>query len=123
MANEVCKPNISAAGRKRRMNVGYAALVVGIGLLGTGIAMHWAWYLRTLVFLPSALSAIGFLQATRHTCVARASEGTFENDDFSTTPAPSDEVAASRKVASSIKRDALLVGLVCAALSVGSAFV
>jgi hypothetical protein len=123
MANEVCKPNISAAGRRRRMRVGYAATAVGVGLAVAGVALHWPAYARATLFLPAALAAVGFLQATRHTCVARANEGTFENDDFSTTKAPDDEVAASRKVAATIKRDALLIGLASAAIGVASAFV
>ncbi|HEY1956918.1 MAG TPA: hypothetical protein VGH28_14960 [Polyangiaceae bacterium] len=119
--NEVCKPNISAAGRRRRMRVGYGGVVASVALLVTGVALHWPWYVRAVVFFPAALSAIGFLQATRHTCIARAAEGTFEHDDFSTTKADDAEVAASRKVAASIKRDALLVGLVCAVIACATA--
>src|ERR1022692_2848511 len=113
MAGDVCKPNISATGRRRRIMVGRVALVLGVALLAAGVALHWSWYLRALVFLPAALSATGFLQATRHTCIARANEGTFEHDDFSTTKAAPDEVAASRAVATTIKRDAVLIGVAC----------
>ena len=123
MANEVCKPNISAAGRRRRMKFGWGGAVASVALLGAGVALHWPWYVRGVVFLPAALAATGFLQASRNTCVARAAEGMFENDDFSTTKAPEDEVAASRKVASTIKRDSLLIGLAAAALACASAFV
>jgi len=111
----VCKPNISAAGRKRRIMVGWVASALVIGLAALAIALHWHWYLRATLFFPAALAATGFLQATRNTCVARAAEGTFENDDFTTTKAPDDEVAASRAVAKTIKRDALLIGLASAA--------
>ena len=123
MANEVCKPNISAAGRRRRMRVGWASAAASVGLLGASVALHWPGYVRALVFLPAALSATCFLQAKRNTCVARAKEGTFEHDDFSTTKAPDDEVAASRKVAATIKRDAVLIGLVAGAIGYASAFV
>jgi hypothetical protein len=92
-------------------------------MFAAAVWFHWAFYVRAVVFLPAAMAAVGFLQATRHTCIARAAEGTFENDDFSTTKAADDEVAASRKVAASIKRDALLIGVACAALAAGSAFV
>jgi hypothetical protein len=122
MANEVCKPNISAAGRRRRITFGWISAALGIGLAVLAVALHWHWYLRATLFFPAALAATGFLQVKRNTCVARAMEGTFENDDFSTTKAPDDEVAASRKVARTIQRDALLIGLASAAIGAASAF-
>jgi len=115
MEGAVCKPNISAAGRKRRVMFGWIAAAAAVGLAGLAIALHWHWYLRATLFFPAAMAAVGFLQARRNTCVARAMEGTFENDDFTTTKAPDDEVAASRAVAKTIKRDALLIGLASAA--------
>ena len=118
----MCKPNISAAGRKRRVMVGWVASALGVGLFALAVALHWHWYLRATLFFPAALAATGFLQAARNTCVARAAEGTFENDDFTTTKAPDDEVAASRKVASTIKRDALIIGLASSAFGALSAF-
>jgi len=123
MSGEVCKPNISAAGRRRRTYVGYAGVAIGVALLAASIVLRWPFYLRATVFVPAALAARGFLQVSRNTCVARAAEGTFENDDFSTVKAPDDEVAASRKVAVGIKRDILLISLACAVLAAASAFV
>jgi hypothetical protein len=123
MTAQVCKPNISASGRRRRRLVGYVASAIGL-LLFAGLALtHTAWWWRTVVFLPTSMAAVGFLQASRGTCVAHAAKGTFEHEDFSTTKAPDDEVAASRKVAASIRRDAVLVGLGCAAVAVAMAFV
>ena len=115
MEGAVCKPNISAAGRKRRKLVGWVAAALGVGLVALAIALHWHWWLRATAFFPAALAATGFLQASRNTCVAHAAKGTFEHEDFSTTKAPDDEVAASRKVARGIQRDALLIGLASAA--------
>jgi len=124
MANEVCKPNISAAGRRRRRVVGWVGVAAGVAALGAGAVLHWPWYVRAgAVFVPAALAAVGFLQATRATCIARASEGTFENEDFSTTAAPPDEVAASRKVAAGIRRDAVLIGLLSAAVAAATALI
>ncbi len=123
MSGEVCKPNISAAGRRRRRLVGYVGTMVGVGLFAASVAWKWPFYWRATVFIPAVLAASGFLQARRNTCVARAAEGTFENDDFSTVKAPDDEVAASRRVASGIKRDILLIGLACAAFAAASALV
>lgn len=119
----VCRPNISAAGRRLRNRFGVVATVVAVALFGAFIAAHVGWAWRGLVFLPSAMAAVGFLQARRHTCLKHAAAGSFEHDDLSATPAPEDEVAASRKVAAGIKRDALLIGLAGATLSVASAFV
>jgi hypothetical protein len=76
-----------------------------------------------LLFLPGATAAVGLLQARRNTCIKRAAEGTFEHDDFSTTQAPDDEVAASRVVAAGIRRDTVLAGLVAAAIGVASAVI
>ncbi len=115
MDGAVCKPNISAAGRKRRIMVGWVASALAVGLFALAMALHWPWYLRATLFFPAALAATGFLQASRNTCVAHAAKGTFEHEDFTTTQAPDDEVSASRKVASTIKRDAVLIGLASAA--------
>jgi len=122
MEGAVCKPNISPAGRKRRVIFGWIAAAAAVGLAVLAIALHWHWYLRATLFFPAAMAAVGFLQARRNTCVARAMEGTFENDDFTTTKAPDDEVAASRKVASTIRRDAVLIGLASAAFGALTSF-
>ena len=92
-------------------------------LLSVLVVLQTPWYLRALVGLPAALAAVAFLQVRRNTCVARAAEGTFERDDFSKTAAPADEVAASRRVAAGILRDAALIGLVGAALAAASVLV
>jgi len=118
-----CRPNISPAGRRMRRRFGWAMLALAIG---GAAALAWArvaWPWRAVVFAPAMFSALGFLQAARNTCVARAGEGTFEHDDFSKTPAPDDEVAASRRVAGTIRRDAFLVGLAAAALALATALV
>lgn len=122
MEGAICKPNISAAGRKRRVMVGWIAAALTVALALVGVALHWHWYFRATLFFPAALAATGFLQAGRNTCVARAAEGTFENEDFTTTKAPDGEVAASRKVAATIKRDALLIGLASAAFGALTSF-
>jgi hypothetical protein len=122
MEGAICKPNISAAGRKRRVMVGWVASALAVGLVALAIALRWPFYLRATLFFPAALAATGFLQASRSTCVARAAEGTFENDDFTKTKAPEDEVAESRAVARKIKRDALLIGLASAAFGALTSF-
>jgi len=118
-----CRPNISGAGRRRRLRIGYIAAVASLGLLALFVARGSAWYLRALVFLPAGLAAVSLLQVRRNTCIARAAEGTFEHEDFSRTPAPADEVAASRRVAAGIRRDSLLIALACAILAAITAWV
>jgi hypothetical protein len=107
----VCKTNISPAGRRRRIRFGRVWLGVSIALLVVLVVLRAPWYAGLAMFVPVALSAVGFLQARRNTCVMRAKEGTFENDDFSAVKAPDDEVAASRAVAAGINRDVVLLGV------------
>jgi hypothetical protein len=118
-----CRPNISPAGKRRRSRIGYLSVAVSLLLAGALVALRTPWYLRALVGLPAALAAVAFLQVRRNTCIARAAEGTFEHDDFSKTPAPPDEVAASRRVAAGIRRDAAIIGLLCAALVAASVLI
>jgi hypothetical protein len=117
-AAAACKANISPSGRRRRMRFGNQWLVVSVALLVVLVVMRVPWYGGLALFIPVALSAVGFLQARRNTCVLRAKEGTFEHDDFSTTRAPDEEVAASRAVAATINRDVILIGLAGAAIGV-----
>jgi hypothetical protein len=115
-----CKTNISPAGRRRRIRFGNQWLVVSAALLVVLVVLRVRWYWGLTMFLPAALSAVGFLQVSRNTCVMRAKEGTFEHEDFSTTKAPDDEVAASRVVAATINRDTILIGLCGAAIGVAA---
>jgi hypothetical protein len=118
-----CRPNISPRGRRLRRRFGWVMMTVAGG---GAMAMAWAhvaWPWRVGIFLPSMMAGFGFLQARRNTCVARAKEGTFERDDLSKTPAPETEVAESRRVAQTIRRDATLIGFAGAVLAVATAFV
>ena len=112
-----CKPNISTAGRLRRIRFGNQWLVVSVALLVALVVFRVRWYWGLLMFLPAALSAVGFLQASRHTCVMRAKEGTFEHEDFSRTPAAEEDARRSRVVARGINRDSILVGVAATALA------
>ncbi len=114
----VCRPNISPAGIRKRIRFGAlsAALTVVISVSMTIARVRWYWCFA--VFVPAALAGVGFLQAGRKTCVARAAEGTFEHDDFSKTPAPEEDVIRSREVATRINRDSILIGLAAVALTI-----
>jgi hypothetical protein len=116
-----CTPNISPAGIRRRQRFGYQFAGLSIAAVGAGMIFRAPWIARAAVFLPAAVAATGFLQASRNTCVMRAREGTLEHDDFSTEPAPAVEVAASRRVARGITRDAILIGLGAGALAAATA--
>ena len=72
------------------MRFGNQWLIVSVALLVVLVVMRVPWYGGLALFIPVALSAVGFLQASRNTCVMRAKEGTFEHDDFSATKAPDD---------------------------------
>lgn len=118
----VCKPNISARGRRLRRRIGYVAIGLALGVAALTIGLHAPWFLRALVFIPAAGAAVTLLQVRRNTCVARAKEGTFEHDDMSKTAAAEDEVAASRRVAATIQRDGLLIGAASAAVAAATVF-
>jgi hypothetical protein len=118
-----CAPNISPAGRRRRRRIGLQFAGISVAAAGAGVIFRAPWIARAGVFLPAAVSAIGYLQASRNTCVMRAREGTFEHDDLSTEPAPAADVAASRQVSGRIYRDALLIGLGAAAIAAATALI
>ena len=103
--------------------MGVVATCITLALALGFVVAHTTWYVRTLVFLPAAMAGIGFLQASRSTCVAHARQGTIEHEDFSMTDAPADQVEVSRRVASGILRDSLLVGLAAALLAIATALI
>jgi hypothetical protein len=113
-----CPPNIAPAGIRRRQRFGFPVAAAGAALI-----FRLPWIARAAVFVPAALSATGYLQARRNTCVLRAREGTIEHDDFSTEPAPAADVVVSRQVSKTITRDALLVGVAAGALAAATALV
>jgi hypothetical protein len=117
----VCKANISPAGRRKRTRFGTLWLVVSVAAFVLLVVLRAPPYVGLLMFIPASLSAVGLLQARRNTCIMRAQEGTFENEDFSTVKAADDEVAASRKVAARINRDVILIGIAGAAIAVAVA--
>jgi hypothetical protein len=117
----LCKPNFSGAGRTRRLRIGWALVAASLLVAVSMLVSSAPWYVRLVVFLPAAGAAVSLLQVSRHTCVAHAALGTFEHDDFTTTKQSSDDAAASRRVARTIYRDALLIGLSSALLAAASA--
>ena len=119
----VCKPNFSGPGRVRRQRIGWVLAVVSVATLVALIVMHAAWSVRLLVSLPVMASAVSLLQVSRNTCIANAATGVFEHDDFSKTKVAEEDAAASRRVARTIYRDSLLLGIAAGLLAAASAFV
>jgi hypothetical protein len=112
-----CRANISGPGRRRRTQF---AVVLGVITAGGLVAMvlgHVSWPWRLLLGLPAAASVLSGLQVRRNTCVAHAATGSFEHEDFSTTKVEAQFAEASRKVAATITRDAVIVGAVFAVLA------
>jgi hypothetical protein len=118
----VCKPNISGPGRVRRLRAGWVLAVVSLVWAAALIALHTSSTWRLSLFFPTQAAATTFFQVTRNTCVAHALQGTFEHADFSKTKVDEADAAASRRVAFTIYRDGILIGLICAALAAASAF-
>lgn len=117
----LCKPNFSGAGRARRLRIGWSLVAASFAVAVSTFVTAAPWYVRLVVFLPAAGAAVSLLQVSRHTCVAHAALGTFEHDDFTTTQQSAEDAAASRRVARTIYRDGLLIGVSCALLSAASA--
>ena len=122
-AAAACAPNIATAGRRRREQFGRQWAALALVALAAGVAFRLPWLVRALLVVPAWLSAVGFLQARRSTCLLRVRQGTLERDDFTTEPASAEAVAASRKVAATIQRDALLIGLGAGAIAAATALI
>jgi len=123
LEGSACRPNFSGPGRRRRRNFAIALGAFGVVLLVGLVATHSAAWVRALVALPFMMAAISGLQVTRNTCVAHAAAGTFEHADFTTSKVDAAQAEASRKVAKTIYRDGVLVGLVTGLIAFASAFV
>lgn len=118
-----CRPNIGAAGRRKRRRVAIIAAVVTVIGFVMAMLLHMPALLRMLVELPAFMAVLCALQVTRNTCVAHAATSSIEGEDFSLTKADAEFAAASKKVAATIYRDAGLAAAVVAALAYASAWV
>ncbi len=117
-----CRPNFSAAGRRRRARVAQIGAVLAIATLVGLVWIDAAWPWRLLVGLPAGAAFVSGLQVRRNTCVAHAATGMFENEDLTTTKVDETFAAASRRVATTIWRDALLGMALVAALLAATAW-
>jgi hypothetical protein len=117
-----CRPNFSGPGRRRRRIIAAALALVSLAVFVGLVAAHASAWVRLLVALPAASASLVGLQVRRNTCLAHAATGTFEHDDFSTTKVEAAFAEASRRVARSIYRDGLLIGVVAGVLGFVSAW-
>jgi hypothetical protein len=106
---------------RRRFGWTMVGISAALLLAFAGLGVPWPW--RALVFFPAAAAATGFLQVRRETCLLRSAEGSCELDDGATQPASEDDARASRAVARTIRRDAVLIGLAIAGLAITTALV
>jgi hypothetical protein len=118
-----CRPNIGAAGRRRRTRVAQVSAVIAIVLFVMLVAVHAGWPLRMLVALPAGVAFVSGLQVRRNTCVAHARTGVIENEDLTTTKVEEAFATASRRVAATIWRDSVIGMALVAALAAASALV
>jgi hypothetical protein len=121
--NAACTPNYSSAGRRARKLIAFSAIAITVVTFAVMLIVNAPWYLRLLLFIPGSMAAGTWLQVSRSTCVARARERVVENEDFSRTPASDDAADASIEVAVTIVRDALIAGLLLAALGALTALI
>lgn len=119
----MCRPNFSAAGRRRRTRVAQVGALLAVVLFVALVAIDASWWLRLLVALPAGAALVSGLQVRRNTCVAHAATGSFENEDMTLTKVDEVFAAASRRVAATIWRDAFIGMAVVAALSAATAFI
>jgi hypothetical protein len=109
-----CAPNYSSSGRRRRTQLAWFWTVVAVVGLTVIYITQPAQHLRALIFIPASGAAVAWLQVRRNTCVSRARHGLFERDDYSTVPQSPADANASRKVAATVVRDGILIGVAAA---------
>ena len=117
-----CRPNINAQGRARRRALAWIGSSFSMLMLAIFVEVGASGAVRTLVALPAMVAAAGFLQARRNTCVALAATGQREGDT-GLESVTAEESTASRRMAGTIVRDTVLVGLGAALIGVASAII
>jgi hypothetical protein len=107
--------NISPTERAMRRRFGWAAAIVTVGL-GAVLVVGAPHVFRLMVALPAAGSAVGFLQAHRHFCVAFAGRGVTDltADGRLATIDAAAARGADRRASNRLVRDAALIGLAVA---------
>lgn len=114
--------NINESEIAYRKKAFYLGIVIAVPLLIFLIVIKASPILGLVMFVPAWIGAIGYLQAKYKFCVGYAASGVYNSsDEYADTKAIVD--AASKKLdtarARKINTQAVLIGLVIAAVSVG----
>ena len=108
--------NISAAGIRRRRNMGIAwgivAIIGAVAAIATDAPSSW----RLFLALPIAMSTVGFLQAYERTCVVLGAVNKRENADGTYSAMPDAECPGVRLQVKSIVLRVLLITAVATAI-------
>lgn len=105
-------PNLSARARQLRVWVARAAVLGAAAALVIAVAAGLPWWARAIiVFIPSTVALIAWLEARSSVCVVGAVGGTFENDDRSKVPMDPGALPAIRRVAAAISVKSVLLAL------------
>ena len=109
--------NISPAERARRRRYGWGAAIATLAFGAVLVIIGAPHLLRLVAAFPAAGSAVGFLQAHRHFCVAFAGRGVTDltADGTLATIAAAAARKADRRASNRLLRDAILIGLAVAA--------
>ena len=110
--------NISPAERARRRRYGWVAAIAALAAGAVLVVIGAPHLLRLVVALPAAGSAVGFLQAHRHFCVAFAGRGVTDLTADGTLATVDAAAArkADRRASNRLLRDAVFIGLAVAAV-------
>ena len=114
--------NIGKAETRLRLTVGWAGAVatvlLGAFLLVSGAPLLW----RLTLFLTTALSAAGFLQASMHFCAKFGFAGVFNFQDAVGTTQSVDEIEALKKDRAKALQIIILTLLTAGVLTLASFF-
>ena len=114
--------NINESEITYRKKAYYVGLIVGIPLLLVLVFLKSQPYLGVIMFVPVWIGAIGYLQAKYKFCVGYAASGVYSKSaEYAETEKIVEE--SKRKLdakrARKINTEALLVGIIGAAISIG----
>ncbi len=108
--------NLGPAERAKRLQVGWAGFIIAVLLEVLFVVFTVPAAVRSLIFIPAFMSAIGFLQAYFHFCVAYGLKGVF---NVSMSMGKTDTVSqAEFRALDKAKAQKVIVGAVVIALAV-----
>ena len=119
-----CRPNLSPRARHLRVRVAKVAGVGAFAALLAVVALGLPAAARALVvFVPTVVAIVSYLEARASVCVVNAVGGTFENDDRSKVAMDPASLPAIRSVATSMTVKSVVLALAVAILAASTALV